>query len=71
MVGKGRAFAAAARFTRQAKRHTRVDSRADIREIRIVGGWACNWNQLTVTLTPVGGERRPSWAGPASCVVSI
>jgi len=65
MVGKD-AFAAAAR-ARQG--HTRVDSRADIREMRIVGGWAYCWNQLTVTLTPVGGGTPTQLGGPALSIL--
>ena len=53
MVGKT-AFAAAAKG--QAGKETPwFDGTSEIREIRVLGGWAYLWTRLTVTITPPGG----------------
>jgi len=66
MVGKD-AFAAAARAR---EGHMRVEGNADTREIRIFGDWAYCWNQLTVTVTPVGGGTPAHLSGPSMSILT-
>ncbi len=33
----------------------RLETRSDIREVRVAGDWAFCWTELTVVMTPLGG----------------
>jgi uncharacterized protein (TIGR02246 family) len=46
------AFAAAS----EAMRGVRIDGSSDIRELKVLGDWACLRNYLEVTVTPRGGR---------------
>jgi uncharacterized protein (TIGR02246 family) len=46
----------------------RVESAADIQEIRVCGDWAYCWNQLTITITPAAGGQSRQLSGPALSV---
>ena len=59
------AFAAA---FKQAIEHYRIDATSDIQEIQVLADWAYCWNQLTVTLHPVGGGAATHLSGPALTV---
>jgi uncharacterized protein (TIGR02246 family) len=47
---------------------SRVESAADIQEIRVSGDWAYCWNHLTVTITPAAGGQSRQLGGPALSV---
>ena len=53
MIGKA-AYAAAARG-QSGMEPPRVDGASEIREVRVLGGWAYAWTRLTVTVTQPGG----------------
>src|SRR5436190_12238840 len=54
-------FAAA---TRAIDGKNRVEPAAEIQEIRVFGGWAYCWNQLTLTIQPLDGGTPTHLAGP-------
>ena len=47
----------------------RVEGTADIQEVRVFGDWAYCWNQLTVTIHPVGGGTPTRLNGPALSIL--
>ena len=46
----------------------RVESAADIQEIRVCGDWAYCWNQLTITITPAAVGQSRQLSGPTLSV---
>jgi uncharacterized protein (TIGR02246 family) len=62
---RGRNDFAAASKAMQA----RVEGSADIQEVRVFGDWAYCWNQLTVTIHPVGGGTPTRLDGPALSIL--
>lgn len=57
-------FAAASKAMR-----ARVESAADIQEVRVFGDWAYCWNQLTVTIQPAGGGAPNRLSGPVLSIL--
>ena len=52
---------------RQGK--ARVDGSVETQEVRVFGDWAYVWNQLSVTVTPVGGGEPMRMAGPSMSIL--
>ena len=65
MRGK-EAYAAA---TRAMEGKTRFEGKADIQEVRVLGEWAYCWNQIEVTVHPVGGGAPSHLSGPALSIL--
>jgi uncharacterized protein (TIGR02246 family) len=65
MRGK-EAFAAA---SRAMEGKVRVEGRADVQEVRVLGDWAYCWTQLTVTMHPADGGAPAERSGPALSVL--
>lgn len=40
----------------EGMKDVRIEGSADIRELRVIGGWAYVRNHLTLTITPPGGQ---------------
>jgi uncharacterized protein (TIGR02246 family) len=70
-IGPGRppmdkpGFAAASRAM-EGSGH--VEASSDIREVRVFGGWAYVWNQISVTAIPRGDGPRARRSGPALAI---
>jgi len=60
------AFAAA---TRAAEGRSRMEGRADVQEVRVLGDWAYSWTQLSVTIHPVAGGVPTRLEGPVLSVL--
>jgi len=60
------AFAAA---TRAAEGHSRMEGRAEVQEVRVLGDWAYSWTQLSVTIHPVAGGIPARLEGPVLSVL--
>jgi uncharacterized protein (TIGR02246 family) len=65
MRGK-EAFAEA---TRAMEGKVRIEGKADIQEVRVLGDWAYCWNQLAVTSYPAASGPTTRLAGPALSIL--
>ena len=48
---------------------SRLSGKAEVQEVRVFGDWAYCWNQLAITVTPVGGGPTTRLAGPALAIL--
>jgi uncharacterized protein (TIGR02246 family) len=67
MIGKA-AYAAAARGQPNQER-PQFDGRSEIQEIKVLGDWAYMWTKLRVVVTPPGGARSITRAGPTLTIL--
>ncbi|MEP6572792.1 MAG: SgcJ/EcaC family oxidoreductase [Gemmatimonadota bacterium] len=65
MRGKN-AFAVA---TKSVESAGRIEGKSDIQEIRVMGDWACCWNQLRVVMHPAGGGKPVVREGPVLSIL--
>jgi len=60
------AFAAA---TRAAEGRSRMEGRAEVQEVRVLGDWAYSWTQLSVIIHPIAGGIPARLEGPVLSVL--